>query len=152
MSDTLLLRAAIRLVERFVPDHESLAGDLVEEHGRGRSLTWVWSQTIWAVATAWWPSAPMEIRPLRLLDTQPADAFARANQLLRRPVTVNLGLSPAGHTGGLGLALLALLLLSTAPVMWWFLLAAMAGGLVLGLVLIRRGGVTHTPEVIVHLH
>ncbi|MEZ5419229.1 MAG: hypothetical protein R2708_18085 [Vicinamibacterales bacterium] len=43
-SHGVLVRAAVGLVERFVPDGEALAGDLVEEHGRGRSAFWVWQQ------------------------------------------------------------------------------------------------------------
>jgi len=36
------IRTAVLLVERYAPDGEVLTGDLLEEHGRGRSSAWVW--------------------------------------------------------------------------------------------------------------
>lgn len=133
------VRAAVRLVERLVPDGESLAGDLLEEHGRGRSAIWVWWQTLGALLAVVWPAAPSEIRPLTLVDAQPDDAYARANRLLRRPASIDLTANPAGHVGGLGITILAALAAVRAPFLLWFLLAAMASGAVLGVLRIRRG-------------
>ena len=68
------VHAAVRLVERFAADGESLAGDLAEEHGRGRSGLWVWWQAVGALVTTAWPAPPLEIRPLTLVHAQPDEA------------------------------------------------------------------------------
>lgn len=134
-----LAHAAVRLVERFATDGEALAGDLLEEHANGRSALWVWWQALGALAAVVRPAAPSEIRPLTLVEAQPAEAYARANVLLRRSVDINLGVNPAGHVGGLGIIILAALAGHGAPILLWFLLAAIASGAVLGLIRIRRG-------------
>lgn len=139
MSSTFWVRAAIRLVERFAPEGEALAGDLLEERGNGRSAVWVWWQALGALATVVWPSAPLEIRPLTLVEAQPDDAYARGNVLLRRTVRIDLGVNPAGHVGGLGITILAALAGHRAPVLLWFLLAAIACGVVLGVLRIWHG-------------
>jgi hypothetical protein len=138
-SHDVLVRAAVRLVARFAPDGDTLAGDLLEERRNGRSVVWVWWQTLGAFVAVVWPPAPLEIRPLTLVEAQPDDAFARANVLLRRRVDIDLSANPAGHVGGLGITILAALAAVRAPVLLWFLLAAMAAGSVLGVVRIRRG-------------
>lgn len=139
MNSTFWVHAAVRLVERFAPDGDALAGDLLEEHGNGRSAVWVWWQALGALVAVVWPSAPSEIRPLTLVEAQPDDAYTRANVLLRRRVDINLGTNPAGHVGGLGITILAALAGHGAPILLWFLLAAMASGAVLGVLRIRRG-------------
>jgi len=138
-SHDVLVRAAVRLVARFAPDGDTLAGDLLEERRNGRSVVWVWWQALGAFVAVVWPPAPLEIRPLTLVEAQPDDAFARANVLLRRRVDIDLSANPAGHVGGLGITILAALAAVRAPVLLWFLLAAMAAGSVLGVVRIRRG-------------
>ena len=142
------VHAAVRLVEWFAADGESLAGDLAEEYGRGRSGLWVWWQAAGALVTTAWPAPPLEIRPLTLVDAQPDDAFARANVLLRRRVEIDLTANPAGHVGGLGITILAALAAVRAPFLLWFLLAAVASGAVLGVLRIRRGrGLRDTPAI-----
>jgi hypothetical protein len=136
---TFLVRAAVWLVERFAPDGEAVAGDLLEERRHGRSVAWVWWQAAGALVAVVWPAAPTEIRPLTLVDAQPADAYARANTLLRRPVAIDLNVNPAGHVGGLGITILAALAAVRAPFLLWFLLAAIASGTILGVLRIRRG-------------
>ena len=82
------LRSAVLLLERFVPDSESLAGDLVEEFARRQSVPWLWTQVLAAMAAAWF-ARDVAIRPLRLVDLQPADALERARTWSLRfpPVT-----------------------------------------------------------------
>jgi hypothetical protein len=136
---TFWVRAAVGLVERFASDGPCLAGDLLEEHGRGRSVAWVWWQALGALVAVVWPSAPSEIRPLRLVEAQPDDAYARANVLLRRPAAIDLSANPAGHVGGLGITILAAISAVRAPFLLWFLLAAIICGAALGVMRIRRG-------------
>jgi hypothetical protein len=139
MSSGFWVRAAVRLVERVAPDGEALAGDLLEERAHGRSAVWVWWQALGALTAVVWPSSPLEIRPLKLVEAQPDEAFARANVLLRRRVDIDLSANPAGHVGGLGITILAALAAVRAPVLLWFLLAAIAAGAVFGAMRIRRG-------------
>lgn len=139
MNSASSVHVAVRLVERFAPDGDALAGDLLEEHANGRSAVWVWWQALGALVVIVWPSAPSEIRPLTLVEAQPDEAYARANVLLRRRVDINLGTNPAGHVGGLGITILAALAGHRAPILLWFLLAAIASGAVLGVLRIRRG-------------
>lgn len=139
MSHSFWVRAAVRLVERFAADGETLAGDLLEERGHGRSAVWVCWQALGALVAVVWPPAPLEIRPLTLVEAQPDEAYARANVLLRRRVNIDLSANPAGHVGGLGITILAALSAVGAPVLLWFLLAAIACGTVFGAMRIRRG-------------
>lgn len=136
--DSFWVHAAVRLVERFAANGEALAGDLVEERQRGRSVPWVWSQALGALVATAWPAAPLEIRPLTLVAAQPDEAYARANVLLRRRVDIDLNANPAGHVGGLGITILAALAAAKAPMLLWFLLTAVVCGTVFGLLRIRR--------------
>lgn len=138
-SNSFWVRAAVRLVERFAADGETLAGDLLEERRHGRSAVWVWWQALGALVAVVWAPAPLEIRPLTLVEAQPDEAYARANALLRRRVDIDLSANPAGHVGGLGITILAALAAVRAPVLLWFLLAAIASGAVFGVMRIRRG-------------
>lgn len=148
MSHTSWVLAAARLVERWVPDGESLAGDLLEERRHGRSILWFYWQVFGALLGIVWSPAPLEIRPLTLVAAQPDDAYARANALLRRPVAIDLTANPAGHVGGLGITILAALAAVRAPFLLWFLLAAVVSGAVLGMLRIRRGrGLPATREI-----
>lgn len=139
MNNSFWVSAAVRLVERFAPDGETIAGDLLEERSHGRSALWVWWQALGALIAVVWPTPPLEIRPLTLVEAQPDDAFARANALLRRRVEIGLNANPAGHVGGLGITILAALAAVRAPFLLWFLLSAIATGAVFGVLRIRRG-------------
>lgn len=128
-------RLALALLERFVPDSEPLAGDLVEEFERRQSVLWVWWQVLGAVAVA--AFAPdLEIRPLRLVDAQPAEALERTRRWNLRFRSVNLSASPVGGVGGLGLAIFASLITFVMPAAWWLLLASAVIGIALGVVAI----------------
>lgn len=128
-------RIALGLLERFAPDSTALAGDLLEEFARRPSRAWFWSQVlaaIWAART----SGSDDIRPLRLVDLQPADAAERTRRLRLRFQPVNLTASPVHGIGGLGLVALSFLITLVVPGAWWVLLAAMVAGVLLGLLLI----------------
>jgi hypothetical protein len=128
-------RVALALLERFVPDSGPLAGDLIEDFERRQSSPWFWWQVLAAVSTAWF-ERPAEIRPLRLVDVQPADALERSRALNLRFRPVNLSASPSSGVGGLGLVVLAFHLSIVTPGAWGLLLASTLTGLSLGIVII----------------
>lgn len=136
-------RLALALLERFVPDGEPLAGDLVEELERRRSTAWFWFQVLAAIATASLARRG-EIRPLRLVDLQPAEAVERARRASIRFNRVNLSASPVSDVGGLGLVVLGSLVTIVMPAAWWLLLASALAGVLLGLAIlaVRDGGDT----------
>ena len=51
MSWSRLSRIALRLLDRLLvgSERESLIGDIAEQAARGRSVTWVWAQTLLAI-------------------------------------------------------------------------------------------------------
>jgi hypothetical protein len=128
-------RFALALLERLVPDSAFLAGDLTEEYQRRQSRCWLWWEVLAAIAIARC-QRPDEIRPLRLVDLQPADAVERTRRLGLRFGAVNVTASPLNGIGGLGIAALALVMTLVMPAAWWLLLGAMLAGVVLGVVMI----------------
>lgn len=128
-------RVAFALLERFVPDSDPLVGDLIEDFGRRQSSGWFWWQVLAAISIAWL-ERPAEIRPLRLLDVQPADALERSRAWSLRFRPVNLSASPSSGVGGLGLVALAFHLSIITPGAWGLLLASALTGLSLGIVMI----------------
>ncbi len=130
-------RLALTLLERFGPDREELAGDLVEEFERRQSRAWLWWQVLAAIAAASLEPT-VEIRPLRLVDLQPADAVVRARRLLLRPRDINLTGTPVSGVGGLSLLVLCALVTIVAPGVWLGVLASVLAGVLLALALIRR--------------
>ena len=128
-------RLALAVLERFVPDGRSLAGDLSEEFQRRRSRTWLWWQVLAAIAVGTL-KRPDQIRPLQLVDLQPNDAQERSRQMSLRFEAVNLTASPLYGVGGLGLVALALLVTVVVPGAWWVLLASVVCGIALGVTLI----------------
>ena len=128
-------RLALAVLERFVADSSSLAGDISEEFERRQSRTWLWWQVLAAMTVAML-RRPHEIRPLQLVDLQPTDAQERSRRMSRRVGAVNLTASPLYGVGGLGLVALALLVTVVMPGAWWLLLASISCGIVLGVALI----------------
>lgn len=137
MTRRLAPRTPIALLERLVPDSGPLAGDLVEEFDRRQSVLWLWWQVVVAIAALFF-EAPVEIRPLRLVDEQPIDAMERTARWNRRFRTVNLGASPIPGVGGLGLLVLCVLVTFVMPGAWWALLGSTVAGVALGCALIAR--------------
>ena len=126
---------AIALLERLVPDCDALVGDLLEEVGRGHSLLWLWSQVLAAAATALLDRSD-EIRPLKLVDLQPADAIERSRQLSLQAMQVTP--TPLHGVGGVTLAVVVLVLAEVASQLWWVVLASIIVGTALGVLLIAR--------------
>ena len=135
-------RYALALLERLVPGSASLAGDLIEDYEQRGSRWHVWREVLWAVANARLERSD-EIRPLHLVDLQPADAIERTRQLGRGVKPVNINGTPLYGIGGASLGVLVLLMTAVMPALWWLVAAAVAAGIVLGIVMIavRRNAV-----------
>ena len=134
MTHHTMPRLALALLGRFVPESDALAGDLIEEFQRGKSRTWLWLQVAAAIATSLLKRS-RTIRPLRLVEVQPADALERSTRRYRDR-SVNLGASPLPGVGGLGLVSLAMFVTCAAPHAWWLFLASALAGVSLGVVMI----------------
>lgn len=135
MTNRRLPRLALALLERFVPDSEPLAGDLVEEFAARRSALWLWWQVLAAIAAAC-STRHAEIRPLRLVDQQPAEALERARRFSLRFPVVNLSGSPVAGIGGMGLAILAGVVTWVTPAAWWLYVGSVLAGCALGVLMI----------------
>jgi sterol desaturase/sphingolipid hydroxylase (fatty acid hydroxylase superfamily) len=120
-----------------------MAGDLLEEYERRPSRWRVWREVLAAIAIARFERTD-DIRPLRLVDLQPSDAIERTRRIRRHLKSVNLAASPLDGIGGLGLAVLLLLMTLVMPAAWWLFVVAVFAGTVLGVVMIavhrRRNG------------
>ncbi len=130
-------RLPLALLQRVVPDSSPLAGDLVEEFEQGRSSGWLWWQVLVAIALARLERSD-EIRPLHLVDLQPADAAERSRRTSLRFRPINLTGSPVPGVGGLTLVVLSILLTVVVPGVWWVYLASIAAGIILGVAMIAR--------------
>lgn len=128
-------RLAVALLDRFVPDNEPLAGDLLEEFQVRQSSRWFWWQVLMAILTAS-RQRSREIRPLRLVDDPSASGLvdARLSRHGDRQRAINLTASPVHGVGGLGLVALGVLVTLVRPEIWWVVLGAILGGIVLGIV------------------
>jgi hypothetical protein len=134
-------RLALWLLARFVPDSEPLTGDLLEESACGRSALWVWWQVAGAIAAAFYVRG-VEIRPLKLVELQPADAAERTRRLRLRFPAVNLTASPVAGVGGIALVIFAGLVTIFTPIVWFLLLASALAGVGLGIIIIhKRSGI-----------
>jgi hypothetical protein len=123
------------LLCRLAPRNEPLAGDLVEQYRAGRSVVWLWSQLLYAIAMGSFrqPRVPVA---LNLTPIDPIVAEWLASRKLR-PRRVNLS-SPVEGVGGLGLMMMGLLLSTVVPEVWWFVIGGIVCGLALGLTLAYR--------------
>jgi hypothetical protein len=135
---------ALRLLNRFIPDGEPLAGDLLEEFGRKQSQLWLWRQVLLAILIHAF-RRPADLRPLKLVDHE----FDVPERRWRRR-HVNLTGSPLPGIGGVGLAALAILVTVVSPEGWLIVLSGIVAGIVLGavLVMLRRYKVpSHPPSL-----
>jgi hypothetical protein len=131
-------RIAFALLNRFIPDDEPLAGDLLEEFGRRQSQLWLWRQVLLAILIRSFRT-PRDQRPLKLAESGGAFEIVEDGGT-SRPKSVNLTASPVVGIGGLGLLALAVLVTIVSPQAWWVVLAGVLAGGLLGivLVLVRR--------------
>lgn len=122
-------RVAVWLLDRFAPDDEPLAGDLLEEFQFRQSRLWFWRQTLAAV---WMASLhrPVPTRPLRLVEREFGSETALSPKPRRR--AVNLSASPVAGVGGLGLVALTFVITAVSPLSWLILLAGALLGVLAG--------------------
>lgn len=126
---------ALWLLGRLAHRNEPLAGDLLEQFREGRSIAWLWSQLLYAVAMGSFrqPRVPVA---LNLTPIDPIVAEWLASRKLR-PRRVNLS-SPVEGVGGLGLMMMGFLLSTVVPDVWWFVMGGIVCGLALGMMLAYR--------------
>lgn len=132
-------KLALTLLHRYVPDNDPLVGDLVEEFAAGRSRVWFWRQALTAIAIH--AARPRDREhPLGLA----ASAVPPVPHVAPLPRSVNLAASPLPGIGGLGLVALGVIVAIARPNAWWIFVPALAGGVLLGVVLImlRRAAPT----------
>ena len=125
------LRLALALLDRFAPGNEPLAGDLLEESERGRSSLWLWRQVLAAIIISAF-RAPRGVGVLKLADSSSSVPPPRVPRSDPLPRSVNLSGSPVYGIGGLGILAIAILITLVAPQVWWMLVIAVAGGVLLG--------------------
>lgn len=128
-------RLAVWLLETYVPDDEPLTGDLIEAFEAGQSRVWFWRQAVAGVLLGPRPT-PGEVRPLRLVEGEPAGT---ASPVFERRA-INLTASPIYGIGGLGLVTLAVMIAMASPQSLWIMLAIVVSGMLLGVLwaLVRR--------------
>ena len=126
---------ALWLLSCLAPRNEPLAGDLVEQFRAGRSVFWLWTQLLYAIAVGSFrqPRVPVA---LNLTPIDPIVAEWLASRRLR-PRRVNLS-SPVEGVGGLGLMMMGFLLSTVVPDVWWFVMGGIVCGLALGMLLAYR--------------
>jgi hypothetical protein len=132
---TLISRLALWLLGHLAHRNEPLAGDLVEQYRVGRSVSWLWSQLLIAIAMGSFrqPRVPVA------LNLTPIDPIVAEWLMSRRltPRRVNLS-SPVEGVGGLGLMMMGFLLSTVVPDVWWFVMGGIVCGLALGVTLAYR--------------
>lgn len=131
-------RLALVLLEQVLDGDAPLVGDLLEEFERRQSRRWFWLQTLGALVTVFAArrNRPLEIRPLHLVASQPADAMERTRRLNLRFRMVHPEASPLAAAGGLGIVFLGVHATHTAPGIWWLMVAGPIAGFALGGVLV----------------
>ena len=150
MTQRTMPRFALALLERFVPDSEALAGDLVEEFECRPSIAWLWYQVLAAILTNLLGSS-RTIRPLRLVDVQPPDAVERSDQMHQRDRAISLSASPIPGVGGLGIVSLIMFVAHLVPDAWWLLIVPVAAGLLLGVLMITVRPQSQGPALTIRL-
>jgi hypothetical protein len=126
---------ALWLLGRLAHRNEPLAGDLLEHFRASRSVLWLWSQLLMALAMGSFrqPRVPVA------LNLTPIDPIVAEWLMWRKlpPRRVNLS-SPVEGVGGLGLMMMGLLLSTVVPDVWWFVMGGIVCGLALGMTLAYR--------------
>lgn len=122
---------------RFVAsENEALAGDL-EELAAARSRRWFWGQLVRAVLLTLWAKRTPQPAIVRVVTATPWDRPDRTLGLLD-PATINLSGTKVRGIGSLGLLAVIILITLVMPQAWFLVLMGLTGGIVVGVVLVRR--------------
>ena len=132
---TAASRLALWLLGQLARRNEPLAGDLHEQFRSGRSVVWLLSQLLYAIANGSF-RAPQIPAALNLTQVDPIVLEWLVSRKLP-PRRVNLS-SPVEGVGGLGMMLMGLLLGTVVPDVWYFVMGGIFCGLGLGLMLAYR--------------
>lgn len=135
MRNRLAPRLPLALLGWCVPGSAALAGDLIEEFRSRQSVPWLYWQVLGAIWIEF-STRPEIIRPLTLVDLQPADAIERSRRMSLRFRPVNMTATPVYGAGGLGLVMLSMLMTLVVPAVWLVLAASMLAGVGLGVIMI----------------
>jgi hypothetical protein len=114
------LRSAPALATWFLkllcpsPEHESIIGDLVEQYQQGRGRLWYWRQVIVIV-------------------------FLGLYRRATRPPLIQARRIPVGHAFAVVLVIAALVIVLSSDI-WPIFLAAILGGVIIGVLKFERGG------------
>ncbi len=134
MSGTLST-LAIWLLNHLAHRNEPLAGDLLEQYRVRRSVLWLWSQLLFAIAMGSFRQAQVPAA-LNLTQLDPVVLeWLVSSKLPPRRVTMG---SPGQGVGGLGMMLIGLLLSTVVPDVWYFVMGGIVCGVGLGLTLAYR--------------
>jgi hypothetical protein len=128
---------ALALLRFIESDNEALAGDLAEEWRAGRSRRWFWHQLLRAVVVVSWRKRVAAPAAVCLFTTTPVDRPDRGLALID-PATINLSGIKVRGIGGLGLLSVIMLITVVIPQAWFLVVAGLAGGAVLGVVMVVR--------------
>jgi hypothetical protein len=127
-------RLATALLRRAFDPDEPLVGDLLEGFERNHSRFWFWRQTISALAFRT-RRVRDEEHPLGL--APPAHFVGAHARTTPRPMrSIDLTASPLMHVGGLGLVIFVTLTAVVSPQAWWMFVPAIAGGVVIGVLMV----------------
>lgn len=128
-------RLALWLLRRLAHRNEPLAGDLVEQFRTRRSVLWLWSQVLLAIAMGSFRQ-PQTPAALNLTQLDPIVLEWLVSRKLP-PRRVNLS-SPVEGVGGLGLMMMGFLLSTVVPDVWFFVMGGIVCGLAFGTTLAYR--------------
>ena len=118
---------ALWLLNWLLPANEPLIGDLIEEFQHRRSRVWFWRQAVAAIVLSR-RSSRRELTTVRLTDKVLPVRYEEVH------LPIRLSASPFPIAGGLGITSLGVVVAIYRPGMWWFVVAAIVGGIVLGIV------------------
>ena len=140
-------RLALALLTWLLPENEPLIGDLIEEFRYRRSPIWFWRQTIAAIVLSRRGSR-RRLTTVRLTNKPMPISHDEVHMPIR------LSASPFPIAGGLGIASLGVVVAMYRPGAWWFVVAAVGGGLVLGVlkVWLTRRRFRRDPEAFLLQH
>ena len=134
MSGTLST-LAIWVLNRLAHRNEPLAGDLLEQYRVRRSVLWLWSQILLAIALgSFRQSRTPAALNLSQLDPVVLEWLVD-RKLSPRRVTMS---SPVEGVGGLGMMLIGFLLSTVVPDVWYFVMGGIVCGVALGMTLAYR--------------